>query len=96
MYPCTPRLVLLGRLELHSFEKVLTKINMYKKIVLAGGCFWVRNGMGPISLQEYFLFWRAKQCRADLASNFVSEAKQSSDKVYSSRREKTDNYIYYV
>ncbi len=55
---------------------------MNKKIVLAGGCFWVRNGMGPI-LQ-------------DLVSYFVNEMKQSSDKVFSSRREKARSRICYV
>jgi hypothetical protein len=53
-----------------------------QKIVLAGGCFWVRNGMGPI-LQ-------------DPASAFVNEVTQKSDRVYSSRREKRCNYSCYV
>jgi hypothetical protein len=54
----------------------------YKKIVLAGGCLWVRNGMGPI-LQ-------------DPASSFANEVIQKSDRVYRSRREKEDNLICYV
>ena len=54
----------------------------YKKIVLAGGCFWVRNGMGPIS--------------QDLASSFVNEVIQKSDKVYSSCKEKARNYTHHA
>jgi hypothetical protein len=55
---------------------------MNKTAVLAGGCFWVRSGLGPTS--------------QDPASSFVSEVKQKSDRVYRSRREKEDNLIYYA
>jgi hypothetical protein len=54
----------------------------YKKAVLAGGCFWVRSGMGPTS--------------QDPASTFVNEMKQKGDRVYSSRREKAVNYFFYA
>ena len=53
-----------------------------KKIVLVGGCFWVRNGMGPIS--------------QDHVSTFVNGVIKKGDMVYSSRREKALNFIYYV
>ena len=43
---------------------------MNKKIILAGGCFWGEKSLGDFS--------------QDLASYFVSETKQSRDKVYSS------------
>ncbi len=54
----------------------------YKKAVLAGGCFWVRNGMGPIS--------------QDPASSFVNEVIKKSDRVYSSCREKRCNNSYHA
>lgn len=52
-----------------------------KKAVFAGGCFWVKSGMGP-TLQ-------------DPACTFVNEVIQKGDRVYSSRREKVSNIFIY-
>jgi hypothetical protein len=53
-----------------AFRSSLNLI-MTKQAIFARGCFWVRNGMGPISPQEYFDFLssslrkssRARGCR---------------------------------